>query len=191
MIGKSEVVIYEARNGETVLAVKLENDTVWLTQKQMSELFGKGIPTINEHIKNLYKEGELEKDSTIRNFRTVQNEGGRSIERDIEFYDLDVIISVGYRVKSKQGTQFRIWARNILKNHIVNGFSVNNDRLKDLQNSFKEQKEEYKRLRYFMNRFLGMVARKDVQDAVIDRVEALAKNIEEIQKLVSGLKKRK
>jgi hypothetical protein len=104
---KGEIVIYQAKKGPQ-LEVRLEKDTVWLTQKQMAILFDKGVPTINEHIKNVYKEHELEPDSTIRKFRIVQKEGNRTIERDIDFYNLDIIISVGYRVKSLNGTQFRI-----------------------------------------------------------------------------------
>jgi len=106
-IKKGEIVIYKSKEGPK-LDVRLEGETVWLTQKQMALLFGKGIPTINEHIKNIYKEEELEEKSTIRKFRIVQNEGRRRVERNIEFYNLDVIISVGYRVKSLCGTQFHI-----------------------------------------------------------------------------------
>ena len=122
-------MIYKTGNGSTAINVQLQAETVWLTQKQMAELFAKDVRTINEHIKNLFKEGELSKDSTIRNFRIVQTEGNRQVERDIDFYNLDVIISVGYRVKSLQGTQFRIWATKVLRDHIVQGFTVNQKRL--------------------------------------------------------------
>lgn len=98
MENKSEILLYQTENGQTKLEVKLEDETVWLSQKQMSELFQKAKSTISEHIKNVYEEGELDKNSTVRKFRTVQQEGKRSIEREIEFYNLDVIISVGYRV---------------------------------------------------------------------------------------------
>ncbi|MGB9680928.1 MAG: RhuM family protein, partial [Minisyncoccia bacterium] len=117
--------------------------------------FDKGISTINEHIKNIYKEKELDKNSTIRNFRIVQNEGGRQVERDIEFYNLDVIISVGYRVKSLRGTQFRIWATKTLKDHLIKGYTINEKRLlqahsqlQELQNaiSFLQEKSKYKLL---------------------------------------------
>ncbi len=100
---KGEIIIYKSREGPK-LEVRLEEETVWLTQKQMALLFDKGISTINEHIQNIYKEGELNKNSTIRNFRIVQSEGGRTVERKVDFYNLDVIISVGYRVKSLRGT---------------------------------------------------------------------------------------
>lgn len=121
---KGEVVIYKSKEGPK-LDVRLQEETVWLTQKQMALLFEKGVSTINEHINNIYKEKELEKKSTIRNFRIVQKEGGRTVERDIAFYNLDVIISVGYRVKSLRGTQFRIWATKTLKEHLVKGYTIN------------------------------------------------------------------
>jgi len=136
-IQKGEIVIYKSKEGPN-LKVRLEDETVWLSQKQMALLFDKGVPTINEHIKNIYKEGELEEKSTIRNFRIVQNEGGRQVERDIDFYNLDVIISVGYRVKSLRGTQFRIWATKTLKEHLVKGYTINEKRLLQTKNQLQE-----------------------------------------------------
>ena len=136
-IKRGEIVIYQSKEGPK-LDVRLEEDTVWLTQKQMAMLFDKGLPTINEHIQNIYKEGELKKNSTIRNFRIVQSEGGRTVERKIDFYNLDVIISVGYRVKSQRGTQFRIWATKTLKDHLVKGYSINEKRLLQTQNQLKQ-----------------------------------------------------
>ena len=136
-IKKGEIVIYQSKDGPK-LDVRLEKETVWLTQKQMALLFDKGIPTINEHIKNIYKEGELEEKSTIRKFRIVQEEGGRQVERDIDFYNLDVIISVGYRVKSLRGTQFRIWATKTLKEHLVKGYTINEKRLLQAKNQLQE-----------------------------------------------------
>lgn len=124
-----KIVIYKPKSGAVRLRVKLEQETIWLSQKQMAELFDKTVPTINEHIKNIYQEGELNKVATIRKFRIVQVEGGRQIIREIDFYNLDVIISVGYRVKSRQGTQFRIWATGVIKDHIVKGFTLNRKRL--------------------------------------------------------------
>ncbi len=125
----SQIAIYEDVNGEIRLDVSLENETVWLSQKQMSILFEKATKTINEHIKNIYKDGELDEISTIRNFRTVQLEGDRKVERDIHYYNLDVIISVGYRVKSKRGTAFRVWATKILKDYLIRGYAINQKRL--------------------------------------------------------------
>lgn len=129
-----EIVIYAGANGKSQLEVKLDQETVWLNQHQIADLFGKTIPTINEHIKHIYQEDELEKVSTIRKFRIVQSEGKRKVERAVEFYNLDVIISVGYRVKSKQGTQFRIWATKVLKDHLVKGITINQKRLQDGNN---------------------------------------------------------
>ena len=133
-------MIYKSKNGPS-LEVRLEEETVWLTQKQMALLFDKGISTINEHIKNIYKEGELEEESTIRKFRIVQHEGGRQVERYIDFYNLDVIISVGYRVKSLRGTQFLIWATKTLKEHLVKGYTINEKRLLQTQDKLKELQE--------------------------------------------------
>lgn len=134
---QGEIVIYKSKEGPK-LKVRLVEDTVWLTQKQMALLFDKGLPTINEHIKNIYKEGELKKNSTIRKFRIVQTEGGRQVERSIDFYNLDVIISVGYRVKSLRGTQFRIWATKVLREHLVKGYTLNERRLLQVKNQLKE-----------------------------------------------------
>ncbi len=127
---KGEILIYQSEDGLTKIETRLENETVWLTQAQMAELFQKVKSTISEHIKNIYEEGELEKLATVRNFRTVQIEGNRQIERDLEYYNLDVIISVGYRVKSLQGTKFRQWATQRLREYIVKGFTMNDEMLK-------------------------------------------------------------
>jgi len=134
---KGEIVIYRTKSGPAI-DVHLEKETVWLTQKQMALLFDKDLRTVNEHIKNIYKEKELDTKPTIRKFRIVQKEGSRTVERDIDFYNLDVIISVGYRVKSLRGTQFRIWATNVLRKHLVDGFTINEKRLKTQQNKINE-----------------------------------------------------
>jgi hypothetical protein len=135
---KGEIAIYQTPKKEVELRVRFEKETVWLTQKQMALLFDKEIPTINEHIKNIYKEKELDKNSTIRNFRIVQTEGSRQVERAVEFYNLDTIISVGYRVKSIRGTQFRIWATKTLKEHLIQGYTINEERLIQTQDKLKE-----------------------------------------------------
>ena len=127
---RSELLLYEADDGQTRVQVRLEDETVWLSQRQMAELFQKSIPTINEHIQNIYEEGELQPEATLRNFRMVQIEGTREVGRDIAFYNLDVIISVGYRVRSHRGTQFRIWATQRLREYIVKGFVLDDERLK-------------------------------------------------------------
>jgi hypothetical protein len=118
---QNQIIIYQPEVGLSSLEVRLENETVWLTQNQMAELFDKNRKTITEHINNIYKELELQRNSTSRKFQLVQKEGGREIVREIEHYNLDVIISVGYRVKSKRGTQFRIWANKVLKEYLLRG----------------------------------------------------------------------
>lgn len=123
----NEIVIYE--DGVVSLEATVEKDTLWLSQKQIAELFGVTIPTINEHIKNIYRESELVQDSTIRKFLIVRTEGKREVKRDIEHYNLDAIISVGYRVNSKRATSFRIWATNILKEYLFDGYTLNQKRL--------------------------------------------------------------
>ena len=126
----SNILIYQNADGNIKLDVQLQNDSVWVTQEQMAQLFGKAKSTISEHTKNIFLENELDKSSTVRNFRTVRFEGNREVERDLEHYNLDVIISVGYRVKSPQGTQFRIWATKRIHEYIVKGFTMDDDRLK-------------------------------------------------------------
>ena len=133
----SDLVLYRSKDGSVQMDVQLERDTIWLSQKQMSILFDKDTDTIGLHIRNLYKEGELEKSSTTEESSVVQREGHRKVTRKVNFYNLDVIISVGYRVKSLRGTEFRIWATNVLKQHIVQGYTVNQKRLKELQQTVK------------------------------------------------------
>ena len=125
--GLSEIILYQAEDGQTRIKVRLSDETVWLTQKMMAELFQKDIRTINEHIRNIFDEGELEADSVIRKFR-ITAEDGKSYETN--HYNLDVIISVGYRVKSHRGTQFRIWATQRLREYIIKGFTLDDERLK-------------------------------------------------------------
>lgn len=127
----SDIEIYESPDGDIRLNVQLEDETVWLTQRQMALLFGRDKSTISRHIQNVFDEGELEECSTVANFATVQVEGGREVERIVEHYNLDVIISVGYRVKSQQGVRFRQWATRILKEYAVKGFALDDRRLKD------------------------------------------------------------
>lgn len=127
---KSEIILYESNEGQTKVEVRFEGETVWLSLNQIADLFQKAKSTISEHIKNVFDEGELEQAATVRKFRTVQKEGEREVEREIDFYNLDVIISVGYRVKSQQGTQFRIWATKNLREFMIKGFVLDDDRLK-------------------------------------------------------------
>jgi len=128
---RGEVLVYQTDEGRVKLDVRLEDETVWLSQKLLAELFQKDVRTINEHIKNIFAEGELEPKSTIRKFRIVQSEGARQVTRDVDFYNLDMIISVGYRVKSLIATRFRIWATERLKEYIVKGFVMDDERLKN------------------------------------------------------------
>jgi prophage maintenance system killer protein len=123
---KKQIVIYTAKDGSAELMVQIEQETIWLTQKQMSDLFNKDVRTVNEHIKNLFTEGELEKDSVIRKFRITATDGKNY---NVEHYNLDVIISVGYRVKSIEGTRFRQWATRVLKNYTIQGYAINQKRL--------------------------------------------------------------
>lgn len=132
------IVIYKSADGSIATEVRLEGETVWLTQKQMAELFDKNIMTISEHIANVFAEGELEPSATIRKFLIVRMEGNREVKREIEHYNLDTIISVGYRVKSKQGTQFRIWANRVLKDYLVQGYALNTQRLQTQQEHIKQ-----------------------------------------------------
>lgn len=130
---KDEIIIYQADETSTSLEVRIEEETVWLNRQQISTLFERDVKTIGKHINNVFEEGELDKSSTVANFATVQNEGGRKVERQIEYYNLDVIISIGYRVKSKRGTQFRIWANKVLKDYLLKGYAVN-QRFERLEN---------------------------------------------------------
>lgn len=121
---KDEIVLYQP-DATTRLEVRLQDETVWLTQQQMAELFDSTIPNVSMHIRNVYKEGELDKGATVKDFLIVQNEGGRQVTRRVQCYNLDVIISVGYRVKSKRGTQFRQWATRVLKEYMLQGHAIN------------------------------------------------------------------
>jgi hypothetical protein len=130
---RDEIIIYQADETPTSIEVRIEEETVWLNRQQISTLFERDVKTIGKHINNVFEEGELDKSSTVANFATVQNEGGRKVERQIEYYNLDVIISIGYRVKSKRGTQFRIWANKVLKDYLLKGYAVN-QRFERLEN---------------------------------------------------------
>ena len=127
---KGLFLLYQTPDGDSQIEVKLQNDTVWLSLDQMAELFQRNKSTISRHIKNVLEDGELQEEATIANFATVQNEGTRKVERVIAYYNLDMIISVGYRVHSYRGVQFRIWATKVLKEYIVKGFAMNDDLLK-------------------------------------------------------------
>ena len=129
-MSNNEIIIYQTEDGVTKISVTLDGDTVWLTQAQMAELFQTTPQNITLHIGNIYQEGELTPDSTCKEFLQVQPEGGREVRRKRKYYNLDVIISVGYRVKSLRGTQFRIWANGVLKDYLIKGFALDDERLK-------------------------------------------------------------
>lgn len=129
-------ILYTAPNGNVKIEAYIQDETIWLTQQKMADVFGVTKSTISEHLSNIYDSGELEKQATVRKFRTVQIEGEREVARNLEYYNLDVIISVGYRVNSTKATQFRIWATNILKEFIVKGFAMDDDRLKQGTTAF-------------------------------------------------------
>lgn len=128
----SQIEIYKANDSNIEIAVTLENETVWLNRQQLSLLFDRDIKTIGKHINNIFNEEELYRHSTVAKFATVQNEGNRNVERDIEYYNLDLIISIGYRVNFKQGTQFRQWATQRLKDYLIKGYTINQKRLDEL-----------------------------------------------------------
>jgi hypothetical protein len=168
MTANSQLLIYQNPDGKIKIDVRLEDETVWLTQEQMAMLFGKGRSTVTEHISNVYEEGELEQNRTCRKFRQVRQEGSRNVEREIDYYNLDVIISVGYRVKSPQGTQFRIWATQRLKEYIIKGFALNDDRFKsgNSMNYFNELQERLREIRISERFFYQKI--KDIYTTSID-----------------------
>jgi len=169
---ENKIVIYQTEDGQTQIDVRLENETVWLTQSQMAELFEKTPQNITMHIRNAYNEGELEKESTCKEYLQVQTEGTRRVKRVQKYYDLDVIISVGYRVKSKRGTAFRIWARKVLKDYLVKGYAIN-ERIR------KEQISELRQLVQVVGRTINnqelpnTTESQDLLDVVVDYTYAL------------------
>ncbi len=142
---KNEIILYQPDETAMHIEVRLSADTVWLNRNQLAALLGRDVKTIGKHISNVFTEGELSKSATVANFATVQLEGGRHIERLIEYYNLDVVISVGYRVKSKQGTQFRIWATNILRDYLLKGYAIN-QRIERIENNYENLSTEIKRI---------------------------------------------
>ena len=161
----SQIIIYQTDTGETKLEVTFNDETVWLTQMQLCELFDKSKATVSEHIKHIFEEGELMEDSVVRNFRTTAQDGKNY---NTNFYNLDIIISVGYRVKSKQGTQFRIWATQRLKEYIIKGFALNDDRFKtgNSMNYFNELQTRIREIRISERFFYQKI--KDIYTTSID-----------------------
>lgn len=167
----SEILIYQDQQGKIRIDVHLEDETVWLTQENMAQLFGKSKKTISEHIRNIFSEGELDEHVVVRKFRTTTRHGAmpdKTQSREVLFYNLDVIISVGYRVKSLQGTQFRIWATQRLKEYIVKGFALNDERFKsgNSMNYFTELQERIREIRLSERFFYQKI--KDIYTTSID-----------------------
>ncbi|MCD4673240.1 MAG: virulence RhuM family protein [Anaerolineaceae bacterium] len=165
---RSELLMFQTEDGSTRINVILDSETVWLSQKLIAELYQRNVPTINEHIKNIYTEGELEQGATIRNFRIVQQEGGREVSRMVEYYNLDMILSVGYRVRSHRGTQFRKWATTQLTEFLIKGFVMDDERLKDGRgyDYFDELLERIRDIRASEKRFYQKV--KDIYTTAVD-----------------------
>lgn len=162
------MLIYLSEDGKIKIDVKFENETVWLSLDQMATLFGRDKSTISRHVKNIFEEGELPAEATVANFATVQAEGNREVTRNIDYYNLDVIISVGYRVKSQQGTLFRIWATQRLKEYIIKGFALNDERFKtgSSYNYFKELLDRIREIRISEKVFYQQI--KDIYTTSID-----------------------
>jgi hypothetical protein len=170
-VNTSEIIIYQNSEGNIKIDVRLDDETVWLTQAQMAELFGKARTTITEHIQNVFKEGELDENVVCRNFRQTTQHGAiqdKTQDKEVKHYNLDVIISVGYRVKSTQGTQFRIWATQRLKEYIIKGFALNDDRFKSgsSMNYFNELQERIREIRISERFFYQKI--KDIYTTSID-----------------------
>jgi hypothetical protein len=147
----SEIAIYE--DGSVVIDATVENETIWLSQKQLCELFGRDKSVISRHIRNIFKEGELDPEATVAKNATVQTEGERRVNRTIEYYNLDLIISVGYRVNSKQATHFRQWATGVLKQYLIHGYALDRKRLQ--KQKLTEQFAESRRLEEEIRKNLG------------------------------------
>jgi len=145
-MGNDQILIYQDPNGETTIDVKLEHETVWLTQAQIVDLFQSSKGNISEHVKYIYNSNELSKEATVRKFRTVRQEGKRAVSRELEHYNLDMIISIGYRVNSIRGTQFRIWANKVLREYLVKGYAIDKKRFQEQSRQLDELKQTVKLL---------------------------------------------
>jgi len=174
----SQLLIYRSPTGDIKIDVRLEQETVWLTQKLMAELFQTSVPNISMHLKSIYEEGELDETATVKDFLIVQKEGGRDIGRSQKFYNLDAIISVGYRIKSQVATQFRIWATQRLREYIIKGFALNSERFKtgNSMNYFNELQEKIREIRLSERFFYQKI--KDIYATSIDYAPNDEKTIE-------------
>ena len=178
----SNFVLYTTPNGDVNLDILLQDENLWLTQKGISELFGVSKSTVSHHLSNIYSDGELDKLATVRKFRTVQKEGNRAVQRELEYYNLDAIISVGYRVNSTKATQFRIWATNTLKEFIIKGFVLDDERLKQGQtilgqDYFRELLERIRSIRASERRIYQQITDIFAECAIdYDRNSEITKN---------------
>lgn len=150
-MNETHIKIYQSEDGKTEISVQLDKETVWLSLNQIVDLFNRDKSVISRHINNIFNERELLKEATVAKYATVQNEGGREVERNIEYFNLDVIISIGYRIKSLRGTQFRIWANKVLKDYLIKGYALNEKRLSQQNEQLKELKESVKILGNVLN----------------------------------------
>ncbi|MBD3338137.1 MAG: hypothetical protein GF353_03450 [Candidatus Lokiarchaeota archaeon] len=173
----SEIILYTTDDGKIRIDTVIQDETIWLTQKKMAELFGVNVPAISIHLKNIYEERELERNATVSKMETVQQEGGRDVTRLMEFFNLDAIIAVGYRVNSKRATRFRIWATRILKEYIIKGFAMDDVRLKQAEqwDYFDEWLERIRDIRASEKRFYQKI--RDIYATAIDRHLPLMKKI--------------
>lgn len=167
---KGELLIYQTEDGKTKIDVFFEEDTIWLNQKQIAQLYQKGVNTINEHIKHIISDSELSEEATVRKFRIVQKEGERQVKRDVEYYNLNMILAIGYRVRSHVGNQFRCWASEILTEYMKKGFTMNDERLKNPKkfgaDYFDELLERIRDIRASEKRFYQKI--KDIYTLSID-----------------------
>lgn len=168
----AEFLVFSNQNKTSTIEVRYEDGTIWLSQKLMAELFDVNVRTVNEHIKNIFKTGELQEEATIRKFRIVQIEGKREVTRNIDFYNLDAIISVGYRVNSKRATQFRQWATQVLKEYAIKGYVLDKERMKNGafldEDYFEHLLEEIREIRLSERRFYQKVTDMDIYATSVD-----------------------
>ncbi|MDX9780179.1 MAG: virulence RhuM family protein [bacterium] len=167
-MNQSEIILYKTEDGAVKIDTLFQNETIWLTQARMAELFDVNVPAISKHLNNIFEEGELQKEATVSKMETVQQEGSRQVTRARDFYNLDAIIAVGYRVNSKRATQFRIWATAILKEYIIKGFAMDDERLKQSErwDYFDEWLERIRDIRASEKRFYQKI--RDIYTTAID-----------------------
>jgi hypothetical protein len=154
-----QIIIYQGTDGSATVEVKLREDTLWLTLNQLAELFESDKSVISRHLRNIFLEGELDRNATVAKNATVQNEGNRNVVRDVEYYNLDAILSLGYRVNSKRGTQFRIWANQVLKDYLIKGYTLNERKL-------KEQSEQFNSLKQAVNLLGNVLKNKELTNLI-------------------------